>query len=138
MAKALGTNLPAKLVRGQRRFERWRRTHRPHSRLPESLWSLAVQLAREYGIAKVARLLRVDYYGLKKRSELVGANEALKPLATPSFVELLPGGSPVRFECTLECEDGQGGRIRLHFTGQEFPNLSDLADLSRRLWKGDE
>lgn len=137
MAKALDTNLPAKLVRGQRRFERWRSTHRPHSRLPKSLWSLAAQLAREYGVGKTARILRLDYYGLKKRSELVAADEALKPTATPLFVELLPAGSPAGVECTLECEDGQGSRIRIHFTGQEFPDLPGLAALSRSLWKGE-
>ena len=56
MTKALETNLPAKLARGQRRFERWRSTHRPHSRLPKPLWSLAVQLARKYGVGKTARM----------------------------------------------------------------------------------
>ena len=134
MKKPLESNLPAKLARGHRRFERWRSTHPPHSRLPEPLWSLAAQLAREYGVSKTARTLRLDYHGLKKRSELVVSDEASKPIAASSFLELLPAGPHMPVECTIECEDGQGARIRIHLTGRELP---DLAALSSSLWNGD-
>jgi hypothetical protein len=68
--------LPARLEAVQRRFERWRRTRKVRSRIPESLWGSAVKLAGTYGIHRTARALRVDYYALKKRVE--GASVAEK------------------------------------------------------------
>jgi hypothetical protein len=125
--------LPAKLARGRRRFERWRRAHQPPTRLPESLWSLAVELAREYGLSRTSRILRLDYNGLKKRLEFLAPDKA-SPATPPPFLELLPAGMPSTVECTLEREDAQGVRIRIHLQGRELP---DLAALSRSLWSPD-
>ncbi|MBW2063209.1 MAG: hypothetical protein JRI95_16825 [Deltaproteobacteria bacterium] len=128
------SNLPTKLARGRKCFEKWRRTHKPPTRLPEHLWSLAAQLAREYGLNKTARTLRLDYNSLKKRMEHAVSGEASKPIAPAPFLELLPAGPQANVECTIECEDGQGARIRIHLQGRELP---DLAALSSSLWNGD-
>jgi len=61
--------LPAWLEAVQRRFERWRRTRKVRSRIPEPLWAAAVRAAGQYGIHRTAKALRVNYYGLKKRVE---------------------------------------------------------------------
>jgi len=134
MKKSLKSDLPAKLARGRRCFEKWRRTHKPPTRLPERLWSLAVQLAREYGLNQTARTLRLDYNGLKKRLASSVSGEASEAMATPPFLELLPAGPHPSVECTIECEDGQGARIRIHLQGRELP---DLAALSSSLWNGE-
>ena len=39
----------------------WRNTRPRSSRLPEDLWSRAIELAERYGIAKVAVALKLDY-----------------------------------------------------------------------------
>ena len=123
--------LPAKLVRGRRCFERWRRDHKPPTRLPEHLWSLAVELAREYGLSRTARTLRLDYNGLKKRLECLAPDDASPAIPPPPGVELLPAGMNSTVECTLEREDAQGVKIRIHLKGRELP---DLAALGRSLW----
>ena len=58
-------NLPARLERLRRRFERWRRTRKVRGRIPDLLWTAAVKLAADYGTHRTARALRVDYYALK-------------------------------------------------------------------------
>ena len=68
--------LPAQLACGRRCFERWCRTHKSPTRLPQHLWSLAAELAREYGISRTARTLRLEYNGLKKRLEFLAPDEA--------------------------------------------------------------
>ena len=125
------SHLPAKLVRGRRCFERWRRDHKPPTRLPQHLWSLAVELAREYGLSRTARTLRLDYNGLKKRLECLATDDASPAIPPPPFVELLPAGMNSTVECTLEREDAQGVKIRIHLKGRELP---DLAALGRSLW----
>jgi hypothetical protein len=59
--------VPAKLEPVRQRLERWRRTHKFRSRIPEDIWAKAVMFAQEYGVGKTARMLRLDYYALKKR-----------------------------------------------------------------------
>ena len=125
------SNLPAKLARGRRCFEQWRSVHKPYSRLPEHLWALAAELAREYGLNKVARILRLDYNCLKKRIELPTSNNASETMPMGQFLELLPSESRSSIECTVECENIKGAKIRIHLKGRELP---DLAALSSGLW----
>ena len=125
------SHLPAHLARGRRCFETWRRTHKPPTRLPDHLWSLAAELAREYGLSRTARTLRLDYNGLKKRLEFLAPDEASPATPPPPFLELLPSGTHSTVECTLEREDAQGVKIRIHLQGRELP---DLAALGRSLW----
>lgn len=131
MKNPLKSNLPAKLARGRRRFEKWRSTHKPYTRLPEHLWVLAAELAREYGLNKTARTLRLDYNCLKKRIELSASNDASPAMPTPQFLELLPSGTNPVVECTIECENAKGTKIRIHLKSKELP---DLAAISGRLW----
>jgi hypothetical protein len=127
--------LTARLARGRRRFERWRCDHKPPTRLPESLWSLAVELAQEYGLSRTSRTLRLDYNGLKKRLACSAPDETSPATPLPPFLELLPSGMHSIVECTLEREDAQGVKIRIHLKGRELP---DLAALGRSLWSPDQ
>jgi hypothetical protein len=52
----------------RRRFEGFRNMQFVRSRLPESLWVAAAELARRRGVNPTARTLRLDYTGLKKRA----------------------------------------------------------------------
>jgi hypothetical protein len=56
--------LPARLERARRRFERWRRTRKIPSRIPEPLWAAAARMAGTYGISRTANTLRVNYSAL--------------------------------------------------------------------------
>jgi hypothetical protein len=118
---------PTSLDRVRWRFEHWRRTRPPHSRIPEALWTVALAAARTHGVYRTARTLRLNYTDLKRR--LAGADGAS---AQPTFVELLPaarGGGPA---CTLELETAQGTKLRIQLQGIAPP---DLTALSRTLWQ---
>lgn len=52
-----------------RRLEEWRSAHAPRRRLPEELWEAAVVIAKQEGIYRTARGLRLDYANLKRRSQ---------------------------------------------------------------------
>ncbi len=131
MKKSSKSQLPAKLAQGCSRFEKWRNSHKLRSRLPKHLWSLAVELAREFGLSKTASILRLDYNVLKTRVELPVSETRPPVLPPPSFLELFPPEASPPVECTVECEDSQGARIRIHITGGPLP---DLADLCGELW----
>jgi hypothetical protein len=125
--------LPAQLERLQEQFNHWRLTHPARSRIPDSLWGRAIKLAGTYGICRTARTLRLDYYALKKRfiqgSVTVADSSKQPPAAT--FLELPPPLVNGFGECTLEWEDTDGAKMRVHLQGGATP---DLAALSRSFW----
>ena len=122
--------LPLPLRRAEERFRRWRSARRRGTPIPESLWTLAVDLSGVYGVCKTACILKLDYYRLKKRLVEGASAGAAEQIA---FLELPP--SPVAAgECIIDCENSAGARMRIHLKGVA---LSDLAALSRSLWSAE-
>jgi hypothetical protein len=124
-------DVPARLEGLSRRFERWRKTRRGRSRIPETLWASALRAVGKYGLNPTARALRLDYYALKKRAEQASSATPSEDGSVTSFVELAPPASGGARECILELEDPSGAKMRVHLKGIEAP---DLAALSRSFW----
>ena len=59
--------IPEPIAQLQRQLDQFRSTQPRRTKLPESLWQAAVELARQHGVYSVAHPLRLDYMGLKKR-----------------------------------------------------------------------
>ena len=119
------------LERVQSRFELWRKTRKHGSPIPETLWAAAVELAREHGVHRTARALRLNYYSLKERLPAVAG----RPCSSPNqaaFVELLSAGANGLSACTIEMENAQGGKMKIHLPGLGSP---DLAVLSNSFWR---
>ena len=118
------------LAQGREQFEAWRRSRKVGTRIPDTLWSLAVTLAKAHGLGRTASVLKLDYYSLKSR--VAGKGDASNPVA-PAFIELSPPPpAPSTTECVLELEDGLGARMRVHLRGCEIPDLADLCRSFRR------
>src|SRR5881396_2730839 len=119
--------IPAEMEEIRQQFETWRNTHVHRSRIPETLWTSAVKLARQHGLHRTAKALHLDYTKLKA---LVGGKSAAKrKQVSPAFVELLtadqlPG-------CVVELENARGKKMRIHLRGVGAP---DVALLSRIFW----
>jgi hypothetical protein len=58
---------------------KWRSTRPRSSRIPEDLWSRAIELAERHGIAKVAVALKLDYTSLKRRLATTTASATASP-----------------------------------------------------------
>jgi hypothetical protein len=86
------------------------RSTRPRGRkLPDSVWQAAVELAREHGVYSVARHLRLDYTGLKKR--LGGVSHRRRKARKSAFVELFAPPSAMQGECLIEFESLHGSKV---------------------------
>ncbi len=113
----------------RRQFERWRKSRRRGTRIPEALWRAAVEASREHGVSKVSQALRLDYYGLMKRLESTRKLSESEPAAGRAFVEIpLFASAP---ECVLEMEDAQGARLRVELKGSAAAHCEALA---QALW----
>ena len=116
----------------------WRNTRPRSSRIPEGLWSRAIELAERHGIAKVAVALKLDYTSLKRRLTATApvkrpaGGERPPPPPSPDFVELdfgLPLAAPA---CVLVLSDRHGRALRI-----ELPRAGsrDIAEVARSLWQ---
>ncbi len=127
--------LPAKLAEGCRHFEQWRSQHQTRRRLPGNLWSLATELAREYGVSKTARILRLDYQRLKLRSQRPVFKNYTPETSAVQFMELIPDKAHHPVQCTIECEQLHKAKIRIELKGPDWPNLTTLCST---LWNPDQ
>jgi len=107
------TPTPGDLLELSQQLERWRSEQPARSRLPESLWAAAVEMAQRYGLHRTTKTLRLDYTQLKKR--MTAAEHAAGP-AAPRFVELLAQAAAGPAECVVEWESTRG-RMRVAMKG---------------------
>lgn len=128
MATNDGGEIPIGMRRVCRRFERWRSGHKARLPIPSALWKAAVEAAREHGVFRAAKTLRLDYTKLKRVME---SDAASIRAPSPRFVELAPADGIAMAECVIELE-GPRGKLRIHWKGAMPP---DLAGLSRVLWE---
>jgi hypothetical protein len=126
------TATPADFEAVRSRFERWRRTRKSTTPIPEELWSAAVELARRHGINRTAAPLRLD--GGKLKRLVLAAGRDSRRSTPPKFVELpAPAGMPSGWsvaEYTLELES-HNRKLRIQCKGA---SATELAALSRALW----
>src|SRR5450755_670533 len=87
--------VPGGMQRIYRRFERWRSSHRGRLPIPKGLWAAAAEVAREHGVFRTAKILRLEHGKLKRMAEV--ARPAVRHAPAPAeFLELvaLQGAPP--------------------------------------------
>ena len=125
----------ADLVQGAARFADWRRGREVGTRIPPTLWELAVKLAERHGVSRTAQALRVGYYSLLKRVEArrsASATAAVEQTKSPTFVALPTASFGTACDCTIEIEKPCGTKLRVQVHG---PQLPDLVALGREFWE---
>jgi hypothetical protein len=126
--------VPAEIQELSRQIEEWRRT-RPHrAPMPDPLWTLAANLAAQYGVAQVSRFLHLDYYALKEHLQHAEHHTIPAPVprpAGPTFIELPSVTASAVSEYSIELEHPRGQRMRIHAKGAAVP---DLVALTRTFW----
>ena len=116
----------------QRQLDQFRSTQPRRTKLPESLWQAAVELARQHGVYPVAHPLRLDYTRLKER--LGGIPNRRRKAHRPGFVELVAPRSAALEDCVIEFESPSGGKMRIQWKGPAPPDWASLL----RAWRDAE
>jgi hypothetical protein len=131
MATKTQPEIPVGMERIYRRFERWRKSHRGRLPIPAALWAAAAEVAREHGLFRTAKTLRLEHNKLKRM--VASAKPAVRRAPAPpaSFLELVAPQAVGLTECVIELQ-GPRGKMRIQWKGTAAP---DLAGLSRTLWE---
>jgi hypothetical protein len=103
LAMATATlTVPAGVRKVYRRFERWRSAHRGRLPIPDDLWASAAEVAKEHGVFRTAKILRLEYGKLKPLVQ--SAAPVPRTTAPPAFVELMAPQVVGLSECMIELE----------------------------------
>jgi len=120
------------------RLKCWREARVRGQRIPAQMWTAAVQMARQLGVHRVAKVLHLDYERLKKRVQGAGGVAHAGKIDTRKvdtrFVEMLvspPTAAPGRCECALELENAQGAKMRMELSGN---GLGALGAVCSAFW----
>ena len=124
--------LPEAIVQVQQRLEQWRATKANRTKLPETFWQSATELARQHGLNPTAKALRLDYTALKRRVQGVSATGPESSSAV--FVELTPPPAGKLEEYVIEFESAQGSKMRIQWKASAPPDWSNLL----RAWRDAE
>src|SRR3954454_14304625 len=116
-------SLPADLVRGRARFQAWRTRRKVGTRIPRTLWAVAVRLAKTHGVCRAATALGLDYYNLKNRTE---SPAAPRRSGGPALVELA-APAMVAKRCRVELDNGSGATLRVQLVGYDAADIEALA-----------
>ena len=118
--------IPEPIAQLQRQLDQFRSTQPRRTKLPESLWQAAVELARQHGVYSVAHPLRLD-----KR---IGGVPRRRKATKPAFVELIaPDRAPLE-ECVIELESSGGSKMRIQWKTTAPPDWTSLL----RAWRNVE
>ena len=116
--------VPEPVAQLQRQLEQFRSTQPGRTKLPESLWQAAVELARQHGVYPVAHPLRLDYTRLKQR---LGGSPTLRRRAIkPAFVELVAPPRAQLEEYVIEFASSGGSKMRIQWKATAPPDWTPL------------
>lgn len=125
---AINEHVVAQLEAVRREFDTWRQSRTSRSRIPENLWMLAANLARECGVFRTARQLHIDYSALKNRLNSMETRIVRSTPARIGFVEVVPSPAAGFSECTVEIERRKGTKIKIHLKSREAPDLGAIGN----------
>ena len=116
--------IPEPVAQLQRQLEQFRSTRPGRTKLPESLWQAAVELARRHGVHPIAHPLGLDYTRLKER---LGDSPSVRRKATkPAFVELVAPPRAQLEEYVIEFESSGGSKMRIQWKATAPPDWITL------------
>jgi hypothetical protein len=138
MKRTTRAAIPEPILRLQQQLDEFRASHRVRTKLPDSLWQAATELARQHGVYAVAHPLRLDHSGLSRRVHPGPPAPISKPQPKANtFVELVRASAPVPpgpgcgDACVVEFESARGGRMRVRWPGRVAPDWLSLL----RAWR---
>lgn len=139
MARRRRAKLPPGVKQLEGQIERWRRTRERRTAMPAALWSAAVALARSEGTYAIARALRLNFEGLKRRMA-EAADGGVAPTARRNgFVELTGSpilGAPSRTGTVVEVADGAGNRLTVQLGAETEVDVARLISAFRQRASG--
>ena len=108
------------------RFERWRSSHQTRLPIPPALWTSAAEVAREHGVFRTAKILRLEYAKLKRLAESAAPVAKSRIAGGVLRVGRAPSGAVWSLSVGVRHRVGRAARQDAHPV--EGPTAPDLPD----------
>lgn len=134
MAKIEGAGARGALAEAERRFGAWRGGRRRGQRIPQELWRAAVDLVGRYSLEQVAEKLGLNCRRLENRVEARRErveDQGSRQTRGTGFVEVGMLGERYTAECTIEAEDGSGGKLAVRLNGGACAQATEIVKALR-------
>ena len=136
MARRPRPGLPAGVKELRAQIEHWRRTRERRTTMPAELWAEAVALAGRHGAYPVARGVRINFEGLKRRiAEAAAAGRGTTAVPSSAFVELTGAqllGGPAAAGTVVELSDASGTRLAIRLARETEVDVAGLVAAFRQ------
>lgn len=106
----------------QSQFAAWRNDRTSRERIPEALWTAAVELCENHSVHKVSKALRLNHTNLRDR---VASRHSAPSCHDFIAIDMEQSRSS---ECIIEMKHRNGNRMRMRFKGQADLDLQSFAD----------
>jgi hypothetical protein len=120
----------ARLQQVHERIEQWRSSRTKRSRIPQDIWQDATILGEKLGVYPVARALRLDYQGLRRRVDQRVSAVRKDLCGTDGFVELsgahLVGVGTA--QTVIEISDKRGAQVTVRLAAHQPVDVVALVD----------
>lgn len=111
------------------RLEAWRARREGGRQIPGEIWKAAVKLARQFGVSKASRELRLGFRELRARTEKETKRRGASQESPERFVEVSRAigfvGGP---ECLVEVES-RGACIRIALSGRGISEAARVVEV---------
>ena len=121
--------IPEPIVQLQRQLDQFRSTQPQRTKLPESLWQAAVELARQHGVYSGRAAAAAGLYGTEEAARR--SSELRQKATKPAFVELIAPHPASLAECVIEFESSAGSKMRIQWKAPLSPDWASLL----RAWR---
>ena len=119
------------LAAARRRIDTWRASSTTRQRIPESMWSEAIGLARVHGVNQVSEAMRLSHERLTRR--LNARRKTQRGARAPRFVQIAPiemAKAPSKL--SIDLVDGSGRSMTLRNA-----NAGDVSGIVAAFFRGD-
>jgi hypothetical protein len=99
---------PPEVEELSRQIEQWRSNRPRIIAMPEPPWTEEASFAKQYSPARIARLLRLDYYTVNARMECLGRDGSAVMERKMTFIELQALAGRQVSECIIDVEHPRG------------------------------
>jgi hypothetical protein len=111
----------------QARFEHWRNTRTKRGKIPDELWSAAVELTKLHSINQIAKLMRLNASDLSKKISSVSRSVVKANDESPvSFIEFPKISNCHAGSCEIDLKRSDGSEMQIRLSSKNTTDLPAL------------
>ncbi len=126
--KSVQLNFPSPVaLEVKAQFEHWRKTRTKRGKIPDELWSAAVELTKLHSVNQIAKLMRLNASDLSKKTQSVSSPIIKANEESPvSFIEFPKISNCNLRSCEIDLKRTDGSEMQIRLSSSNTTDLPAL------------